>query len=59
MEIVNLDRGRGKTYFLVKRSAKMGYTILCHTESEAKRIKDIARELKLKIPEPILLEDLI
>ncbi len=54
MEIVNLDRGRGKTYFLVKRSAKMEYPILCHTEYQAKHIKDVARELKLKIPEPIV-----
>lgn len=54
MEIVNLDRGRGKTYFLVKRSARMGYPILCHTEYQAKHIKDIARDLKLKIPEPIV-----
>lgn len=54
MEIVNLDRGRGKTYFLVKRSAKMGYPILCHTEFQAKHIKDVARDLKLKMPEPIV-----
>ena len=54
MEIVNLDRGRGKTYFLVKRSARMGYQILCHSEFQAKHIKDIARDLKLKIPEPIV-----
>jgi hypothetical protein len=54
MEIVNLDRGRGKTYFLVKRSARMEYPILCHTEYQAKHIKDVARELKLKIPEPIV-----
>lgn len=54
MEIVNLDRGRGKTYFLVKRSARTGYPILCHTEYQAKHIKDIARDLKLKIPEPIV-----
>lgn len=54
METVNLDRGRGKTYFLVKRSARMGYPILCYSEYQAKHIKDIAIELKLKIPEPIV-----
>lgn len=54
MEIVNLDRSRGKTYFLVKRSARMGYPILCYTEYQTKHIKDIAIELKLKIPEPIV-----
>ena len=56
MEIVNLDRGRGKTYFLVKRSARKGYPILCYSEFQAKHIKDIAKDLKLKIPEPILIE---
>ena len=54
MEIVNLDRGNGKTYFLVKRSARMGYPILCYSEFQAKHIKDVARELKLKIQEPIV-----
>ena len=54
MAIVNLDRGRGKTYFLVKRSARMGDPILCYSEFQAKHIKDVAIELKLKIPEPIV-----
>lgn len=53
MQIVNLDRGRGKTYFLVKHSAKTGYPILCYTNTQAKYIKDIAKNLKLTIPEPI------
>ena len=54
MEIVNLDRGRGKTYFLVKRSARTGYPILCHTSFQAKHIKDVAINLRITIPEPIV-----
>lgn len=54
MEIVNLDRRRGKTYFLVKRSAIMEYPILCYNKHQVKHIKDVAKDLKLKIPEPIV-----
>ena len=54
MKIIRLDRGHGKTYFLVKRSTRMEYPILCYSEFQAKYIKDIARDLKLKIPEPIV-----
>lgn len=54
MEIVNLDRRRGKTYFLVKRSAIMEYPILCYNKDQVEHIKNVARDLKLKIPEPIV-----
>ncbi|MFQ9297741.1 MAG: hypothetical protein ACLR4X_04870 [Clostridia bacterium] len=54
MEIVNLDRRRGKTYFLVKRSAIMEYPILCYNKDQVEHIKNVAIELKLKIPEPIV-----
>lgn len=56
MEIVNLSRGNGKTYFLVKRSAKMQYPILCCSELQAEYVKDIAIKLNLKIPEPIVIK---
>lgn len=56
MEIVNLSRGNGKTYFLVKRSAKMGYPILCCSELQAEYVKGIAIKLELKIPEPIVIK---
>lgn len=52
-------RGRqtGKTTELVKMSAKKDIPILCPNQNSAIRIKVIAKELMLNIPEPITVHD--
>lgn len=56
MDIVKLDRGNGKTYFLVNRSAITGYPIICNCLVNKKHIEQIAKDNNLNIPEPIIID---
>lgn len=53
MDILVGKRQQGKTTHLIKMSAAGQGTIVAPTERSAKYIKDLAREMKLDIPEPI------
>lgn len=53
MEIIQMGRGRGKTIYLIKKSAELKYPIICCSEAQRKMIKDTAKEMRLDIPDPI------
>ena len=54
MEIVNLKRGKGKTTYLVYRSAITGYPIICYTQRHKEEVLRLAKTHSLDIPEPIV-----
>lgn len=54
MKILRMDRGAGKTFYLIKLSAILDSPIICTTEQSKKYILDKAREMGLEIPEPIV-----
>lgn len=54
MKILKMDRGAGKTFHLIRLSAILDSPILCATEQSKKYILFQAREMKLEIPEPII-----
>lgn len=53
MDILIGGRQQGKTTHLIKMSAARKGTIVVPTEQSVKYIKDLAKEMKLDIPEPI------
>lgn len=57
MEVCNLQRGHGKTTYLVYRSHITHAPILCMNQTHVKTIKDTANRLKLSIPEPITVSE--
>jgi len=57
MDVFCGGKRSGKSYYAVTQSAFTGATIVCMHKSEAKRIKQIAAELSLKIPEPMTFDD--
>lgn len=59
MEIIQMGRGRGKTIYLIKKSAELKYPIICCSEAQRKMIKNTAKEMRLDIPDPISLAQLI
>lgn len=59
MKIINLDRGQGKTTRLLYASEFNNIPILCATLQHKKFIEERARQLGLKIPEPICVANLI
>jgi len=52
MNYILKSRGTGKTYDLIMKSHKTGYRILCPNLDMAKFIKDMAKDMKVDIPEP-------
>ena len=38
MEIIQMNRGRGKTIYLIKKSAELKYPIICCSEAQRKMI---------------------
>lgn len=54
MKILKMDRGAGKTFYLIRLSAILDSPILCATEQSKKYILDKAKEMWLEIPEPIV-----
>lgn len=53
MEVIQMNRGQGKTIYLIKKSAELKYPIICCSEAQRKIIKSTAKEMKLDIPDPI------
>lgn len=53
MKIIQMNRGKGKTIYLIKKSAEFKYPIICCSETQRRMIKNIAKEMGLDIPEPI------
>lgn len=52
-----MPRGAGKTTGLVKLSAQYNVPILVFYKEQSNRIKNIAKELELNIPEPIIFNE--
>lgn len=57
MKIINLPRGRGKTTRLLYASEFNNAPILCANQTSKQHLLDVARELNLKISEPITPSD--
>lgn len=53
MEIIYGGRQTGKTTKLLRMAAEVNGTILVHNYHEVERIKDLAKEMGLTIPEPL------
>lgn len=54
MKILKINRGEGKTFHLIRLSAILDSPIVCASEQSKKHILFQAREMKLEIPEPII-----
>lgn len=54
MKIINLGRGQGKTIRLLYASEWNDIPIVCATHTSKEHLIRMARELGLKIPEPIV-----
>ena len=59
MKIINLGRGQGKTTRLLYASEFNDMPILCSTFAHKKELVDRAYKLGLKIPEPIVVSELM
>lgn len=58
MKIINLGRGQGKTLRLLYASEWNDIPILCASDKHKQHIIDMAKELRLSIPEPITVSEL-
>lgn len=59
MKIINLARGQGKTTRLLYASEFNDMPILCATYAQKRNLMDSANNLGLKIPEPIVVSEII
>lgn len=59
MKIINLGRGQGKTTRLLYASEFNDTPILCSTFKQKDELVDKAHKLGLKIPEPIVVSELM
>lgn len=59
MKIINLPRGQGKTTRLLFASEFNDAPILCHTHASKDYLMERANILKLDIPEPIVISDIV
>lgn len=57
MEIIDIPRGMGKTSYLIHKSNETGYPILVATERQKTALTAKANLYKIKIPEPISVND--
>lgn len=57
MEIYTSGRGQGKTLKAIQLSAEKQMPIVCFSYHQMEYIKYSAKEMNLKIPEPIIFED--
>ena len=55
MKILRMDRGMGKTFHIIRLSAILDSPIICASEQSKKYILYKAREMRLEIPEPIVI----
>ena len=53
MNIIRLDRGKGKTTQLVKESARLNAPIICMDTFQREYILEVAKENNLNIPTPL------
>lgn len=58
MEICNLERGKGKTTYLVHRSHVTQYPVVCADYTGVGVVKDIAKRIGISIPEPMTVQEL-
>lgn len=58
MEICNLERGKGKTTYLVHRSHVTQYPVVCADYTGVGVVKDIAKKIGVSIPEPMTVQEL-
>lgn len=58
MKIINLGRGQGKTTRLLYASEFQDIPILCTTHSQKDHLINMAKEIGLKIPEPIVADEI-
>ena len=58
MEICNLERGKGKTMYLVHRSHVTQYPVVCADYTGVGVVKDIAKRIGISIPEPMTVQEL-
>ena len=59
MKIINLGRQQGKTTRLLYASEWQGIPILCATYQQKHYLMDMAKELRLNIPEPIYVAEIL
>jgi hypothetical protein len=58
LKVIADKRGTGKTTKLVYASHVTGARILCMSRRNIDNIKDLARELKMAIPNPVCVKDI-
>ena len=58
MKIINLGRYQGKTVRLLYASEWQDFPIVCATYSQKQHLIDMAKELGLNIPEPIVANEI-
>lgn len=58
MKIINLGRGQGKTTRLLYASEFQDIPIVCATHSQKQHLIDMAKSLRLNIPEPIVASEI-
>lgn len=59
MNIISMKRGQGKTIFLIKTSCFSNTPIVCANKKSKMIIEDMAKDMKMNIPEPIIVEDFL
>lgn len=59
MKIINLGRGQGKTVRLLYASEWQDIPILCANDKQKQHLVNMARDLRLCIPEPITTSELL
>lgn len=57
MEMIDIPRGMGKTSYLIHKSHETGYPIIVATETHKAALIAKAKLYKIKIPEPILVNE--
>jgi len=59
MKVKLLSRGEGKTTIAIRESARRQATIVCFGHRAICEVEQMARTLKLSIPQPISFEDFL
>lgn len=59
MQVLIGERAQGKTYYLVQKSAAGEGTIVTCSKQHALHVKNMAKRIKLDIPEPICWDELM
>lgn len=54
-----MERGQGKTSSLIKISCFSNIPIVCANKKSKMIIEDMAKDMKMNIPEPIIVEDFL